>query len=112
MDFVIDLIEVILELYVALFECANPDKGLSKGKRILLKLFCAIVIVLILISIVLGIYLIIGGSSTELIVGFVLLGLAGIGLIAHIIIAIHNIKKKKNISEPLNKDDMDNLYKQ
>jgi len=31
---------------------------------------------------------------------------------AHIIIAIHNIKKKKNISEPLNKDDMDNLYKQ
>ncbi|MDE6372084.1 MAG: hypothetical protein K2L61_00920, partial [Clostridia bacterium] len=86
--------------------------GLSKGKRILLKMFCAIVIVLILISLALGIYLIIGGSSTELIVGCVLLGLAGIGFIVHVIIAIHNIKKKKNISEPLNKDDMDEVYKQ
>ena len=102
---------IVLDLYIAFFQYASPNKELSKGKRFFLRLICVIVTVAIFAGLVLGAYLMIGGNRTQLIAGIVLLVLAVIGLIAHIAIAAHNIKKKKEISKPLDKDELDDIYK-
>ncbi|MDE6474373.1 MAG: hypothetical protein K2L70_04675 [Clostridia bacterium] len=111
MEIVFDLIELVLDLYIAFFQYTAPNEELSKRKRFFLRLICAIVTVAIFVGLILGVYLMIGGNTTELIVGIVLLALAIIGIIAHIAIAVHTSKKKKAISQPLDKEDMDNLYK-
>lgn len=111
MDIVFDLIELVLDLYIAFFQYTAPDKELSKRKRFFLRLICAIVTVAIFAGLILGVCLMITGNSTECIIGIALLALAIIGIIIHIVIAVYNSKKKKTISQPLDKEDLDNIYK-
>ena len=111
MEIVFDILEMILDLYIAFFDYTMPDKELSKGKRIALRVLCVAVIILIIASASVGIFLMIEGQRVGTIVGIVLLAFAVVAIMAHIILALHNSKKKKEITPPLDKDDMDEIYK-
>ncbi|MCI8421312.1 MAG: hypothetical protein HFE34_03390 [Clostridia bacterium] len=105
------LVENVAELYFEFFQNLLPDKKISKGKRLLLTILCAIVSLGMLACIISGICLIINGATAEVIIGIVLISLSGVGMLAHIFIAIYNSKKKKNKLEPLDKDSLDKLNK-
>ena len=112
MDFLIELLGAVLEVYVDFFTSSVPDNGISKGKRIFLKVLFTIICLVILSCLVIGIILIVSGESdAEKIVGIVLLVVACVGILAHIIMALSNVKKNKNISEPLSKEDIEDNTK-
>ena len=104
------VVEFIAELYFEFFQNLIPKKNFSKGVRVLLTLLCAIVSLGMLACIIGGIFLIVDGTKPEVTIGIVLLSLAGVGMLAHILIAIYNSKKKKNIPEPLDKEDFENKF--
>ena len=104
------VVEFVAELYFDFFQSLVPKKNISKGMKCFLTILCAIVSLGMLACIIGGIFLIIEGAKKEVTVGIVLLSVAGVGLLAHIFIAIFNAKKKKNIPEPLDKEDFENKF--
>ncbi|MDE5756925.1 MAG: hypothetical protein K2I23_07535 [Clostridia bacterium] len=112
MDFIIELLGAVLELYVEFFTSSVPDKDISKGKRIFLKVLFTIISLAIIACLVIGIIMIASRQSdVEMIVGIVLLALAGSGILAHIIMVLRNVKKNKNLREPLSKEDIEDNNK-
>ena len=108
MDFIIELIGAVLEVYVDFFASSAVDKEMSKGKKTFLKALFAVIALGLVAFLVVGILLLIGDpTDVELIVGIVLIVLAAVGILAHIIMVLVNAKKNKNISQPLSKEDIE-----
>ena len=108
MDFIIELIGAVLEVYVDFFTSSAINKEMSKGRRIFLKVLFAIIALILVACLVVGIILLIGNpTDVELIVGIILIVLAAAGILGHIIMVIVNSKKNKNINEPLNKENIE-----
>ena len=106
MDFLIELVGAVLEVYVDFFTSSAVDKNMSKGRKIFLKALFAVIALGLIAFLVVGVILLIGTpTKVEFIMGIILVVLAGAGILGHIIMVLVNAKKK-NIPEPLDKEDI------
>ena len=97
------LLEIILEIYLNLFEIIIPDHKFKKWQETLLKLACALVSVIILTGIIGGSFILADGGNK--ILGIVFLSVGSVLLVAQVVLFSISLKyqikkdKQKNSTE-------------